>query len=68
MIWTGYNIVNQSTHLFSLNADPEVVRENLLSRRTIGLDNYFTATGSQVEIWALTSDYDSKRIFFVDYK
>ena len=68
MIWTAYNVVNQSTHLFSLNADPEVVRENLFSPRTIGVDKYFTATGSQGEIWALTSDYDSKKIFFVDYK
>ena len=68
MIWTAYNVVNQSTHLFSLNADPEVIRENLSPQRTIGVDNYFTAAGSEVEIWALTSDYDSKRIFFVDYR
>ena len=68
VIWTAYYVEDRTTHLFALHADPELIRQNLSPQRTVSVEHYFNSTGSQSEIWTVTSDYASRRIFFADYR
>uniref|UniRef100_H2YXX3 EGF-like domain-containing protein n=1 Tax=Ciona savignyi TaxID=51511 RepID=H2YXX3_CIOSA len=68
VIWTNYDSKSQSSHLLSVQADPEIVKKET---DTSGIFNVSVVVGSretQTEFWAIASDYLRRKIFFTDYR
>nr|XP_018667559.1 low-density lipoprotein receptor-related protein 6-like isoform X2 [Ciona intestinalis] len=68
VIWTNYDAQSQSTHLLSVMADPEVVKNKT---DTSGVFNVSVMVGSNkthTEFWALAGHYAEKKLFFTDYR
>nr|CAB3263510.1 low-density lipoprotein receptor-related protein 6-like [Phallusia mammillata] len=68
VIWTNVNQVNKTTQLYSLPADPEVVRRQSPSSKINVTVFVGSNPGTTAEFWAVASDYASKQIFFADYR
>lgn len=70
VVWTNFDSDNQSSHLVKVHANPEVVRNQTdtsgsFSVHAITMSN---STETKSEYWALSADYNNKRIYWTDYR
>ncbi|XP_076814506.1 low-density lipoprotein receptor-related protein 2-like isoform X1 [Clavelina lepadiformis] len=68
VVWTNYDATSESSHILSVHADPEIVKNQTGQTGHFNVSILVKSNDSVAEFWSVTGNYHRNVLFYTDYR